>query len=128
MRFLLDGNTAFCNSLAVGYICSTKPTGSMTAQEYQALKEGKDRSVVNVQPQEDHAARLRGHLRAMGDYYDIPKERTEEYIKKLPHTPNWAANSVRPIADHLTVFAKFIGIPEGPASFYIRQQQLSQKI
>ena len=97
---------------------------TISAEDFKALHGAKDRStVVYSMPKDDRAARLRGHLRAMGAYYDIPKERTESYIKALDE---YAPSDT--IAEELECFADTVGIPEGPASFYIRQQQLSEKI
>ncbi len=97
---------------------------TITPQQYQALHQGKDRSSVERKPDEEgRAAKVRAHLRAMGDYYDIPRERTESYIKAIDYySPSDS------IADELRCFADTIGIPAGPASFYIRQQELSEKI
>lgn len=56
----------------------------------------------------------------MGDYYDIPRARTEAYIK---------GNCMGIRLDKLLGdFAQSVGIAPGPAGFYIRQQQLSGKL
>jgi allophanate hydrolase subunit 1 len=95
---------------------------TISAEEFKALHQGANRStVVVLQPKDDRAARLRGHLRAMGAYYNVPKEQVEEYIQiHVMYKVSIAAN--------LKVFAALVGIPQGPASFYIRQSELSGTI
>jgi hypothetical protein len=104
---------------------------TLSAEQYQALHgSGKKSNAAIakeveggtlVAPETKLATRIRQHLRAMGNYYEVPETRTETYIKDcLPEGLD--------IADHLWVFAQAAGIPELSASFYIRQQLASNRI